>query len=146
MKAREIMTSNPECVTGEDTVEAAARIMRDNDVGFVPVVDDRSSMKLRGVITDRDIAIRHVANGDRDNCRVADHMSEGRVHSVRPDDDVKQVAELMKREQVRRVPVCDDGDRLLGVVAQADLAVDAGDDRQTGRVVAEISEPGSPRR
>jgi CBS domain-containing protein len=146
MKAREIMTSNPECVTGDDTVETAARLMRDHDFGFVPVVDDRSSMKLRGVITDRDIAIRHVASGDRDNCRVADHMSDGRVHSVRPDDDVDQVAKLMSREQIRRIPVCEDGDRLVGIIAQADLAVDAGDDTRTGRVVADVSEPGKPRR
>jgi CBS domain-containing protein len=141
MKAREIMSSNPDCVTGDDTVENAARIMRDRDIGFVPVVDDRSSMKLRGVITDRDIAIRHVAGGDRENCRVADHMSEGHVHTVRPDDDLDQVMRLMEREQVRRVPVCDDGDRLVGIIAQADIAREGPDDRRTGRVVAEISEP-----
>jgi CBS domain-containing protein len=145
MKAREIMTSNPECLTTSDTVEAAARLMRDRDIGLIPVVDDRTSMTLRGVITDRDITVRHVASGDRDDCRVADHMSEGQVHSVRPDDDVKQVMEVMRRQQVRRVPVCEDGDRLVGIIAQADVATEGHDDKATGRVVAEISEPGRPR-
>jgi CBS domain-containing protein len=141
MKAREIMSSNPDYVTGDDTVQSAARIMRDRDIGLVPVVDDRSNMRLRGVITDRDIAVRHVAAGDHEDCRVGDHMSEGHVHTVRPDDDLRQVMELMKREQVRRVPVCEEGDRLVGIIAQADIADRAGDDRETGRVVAEISEP-----
>jgi CBS domain-containing protein len=144
MKARDIMTSNPECVTAEDDLQAAARIMRDSNVGIVPVVDDRSSMRLRGVITDRDIVVRHVAGENRENCRVGDHMSDGRVHSVRPDDDLEAVTRIMKSEQVRRVPVCEEGDRLVGIIAQADLAVDTNDDDRTGRVVREISEPGRP--
>jgi CBS domain-containing protein len=146
MKAREIMTSNPECVTADDELQAAARIMRDSDVGIVPVVDDRSSMRLRGVITDRDIVVRHVAGENRENCRVGDHMSDGRVHSVRPDDDVDRVTQIMKSEQVRRVPVVEDGDRLVGIIAQADLAMDGGDNDRTGRTVREISEPGKPSR
>jgi CBS domain-containing protein len=144
MNARDIMTADPECVTADDELQAAARIMRDRDVGIVPVVDDRSSMRLRGVITDRDIAIRHVAGDNRDNCRVGDHMSDGAMHCVRPDDSLDEVTRLMKSEQIRRIPVCDEGDRLVGIIAQADLAVDAGDNAQTGRVVREISEPGRP--
>jgi CBS domain-containing protein len=140
MKASEIMTSNVECVTREDSVQQAARIMRDSDVGAVPVVDDRSSMRLIGVITDRDIAVRHVAGDNAEACSVGDHMTSGRIHTVGPNDDVDQVMKTMKAEQVRRVPVVD-GERLVGIIAQADIATGSVGDKDTGEVVEKISEP-----
>ena len=134
------MTSTLECVTREDSVQEAARRMRDSDVGALPVVEDRQSMRLVGVITDRDIAIRHVAGDDSAKCSVGDHMSSDRMFTASPDDDVNQVMETMKAEQVRRVPVCE-GDRLVGIIAQADVATDLNSDRKTGDVVEKISEP-----
>jgi CBS domain-containing protein len=145
MKARELMTPNPECVTRDDNLVRAAQIMRDVDVGAVPVVDDRTSMRLVGLITDRDIAVRHVAGDNSPDCRVGDHMSSGPLHTVSPDDDVKTVVERMKAEQVRRIPVTED-DRLVGIIAQADVATDRQRDRETGDMVEKISEPGEPRR
>jgi len=139
MKARDIMTSNPQCVTREDSLAEAARIMRTSDTGFVPVVDDRTSMRLRGVITDRDIAIRHVADNHPNECTVGDHMSAG-VRAARPEDDVDDVMEIMKSEQVRRVPVVEN-DRLVGVIAQADIATGHIGDRKVGQTVEKISEP-----
>lgn len=144
MKARELMTSNPECVTRDDEIKRAAQIMRDVDVGVVPVVDDRSSMRLVGLITDRDITIRHVAGDDKDNCRVGDHMTSGRLFTVSPDDDVNTVLDGMKREQVRRVPVTE-GERLVGIIAQADIATDMSRDKETGELVERISEPSGRR-
>jgi CBS domain-containing protein len=145
MKARELMTTDLEVVSREESVRRAAEIMRDGNIGIVPIVDDRSSMRLSGLITDRDIAIRYVAEGGRDDATVADVMTSGRVSAVSPDDDVKQVMELMKRDQVRRVPVCE-GDRIVGIIAQADIATEGGSDRKTGDVVEKISEPGRTRR
>ena len=145
MKARDIMTPNPECVTREDTITRAAQIMRELDVGFVPVVD-RSSMRLEGVITDRDITIRHVADTHGDSCTVGDHMTTSGIRTVSPDDDVKDVMEAMKQEQVRRIPVVEGGQRLVGVIAQADLATERVGDRKVGDTVEKISEPGKPRR
>jgi CBS domain-containing protein len=139
MKARDIMTSNVECVTREDNLTRAAQIMRDSDVGAVPVVDDQNSMRLVGMITDRDITVRHVAGDNSDDCRVGDHMSGG-VQSVRPDDDVDRVLETMKASQVRRVPVVE-GERVVGIIAQADIATEGVGDRATGDVVEKISEP-----
>ena len=139
MKARDIMTSNVECVTREDNLTRAAQIMRDSDVGAVPVVDDQNSMRLVGMITDRDITVRHVAGDNSDECRVGDHMS-GSVHSVRPDDDVDRVLETMKANPVRRVPVVE-GERVVGIIAQADIATEGVGDRATGDVVEKISEP-----
>ena len=144
MKARDIMTSTLECVTREDSVQEAARRMRDSDVGALPVVDDRQSMRLIGVITDRDIAIRHVAGDDSAKCSVGDHMSSDRMFTASPDDDVDRVMETMKAEQVRRVPVCE-GDRLVGIIAQADIATSHPSDSDTGEVVEKISEPGNRR-
>ena len=141
MKAREIMTTNPESVTPSDSVQSAARIMRDSDVGIVPVVDDQQSRRLRGVITDRDITVRCVAEGRDGNCRVSDLMSNDLV-TARPDDDVGHIMDRMKSEQIRRVPIVDDNNCLVGIVAQADLALDGPSDRAVGEVVEKISEPG----
>lgn len=141
MKARDIMTSNLECVTRQDSLQEAARRMRDSDVGSIPVVEDRQSMRLVGLITDRDIAVRHVAGDNSPECSVGDHMTSDRLHTVSPEDDVDTVMRTMKAEKVRRVPVCE-GDRLVGMIAQADIATDAASDRKTGDVVEKISEPG----
>lgn len=144
MKAREIMTSDVECVTRQDSLTRAAQIMRDSDIGAVPVVEDRNSMRLVGVITDRDIAVRHVAGDNSAECSVGDHMTSGRLHTVRPDDDVDDVMRAMKSEQVRRIPVTE-GDRIVGIIAQADIATEGKGDRKTGDVVEKISEPGRRR-
>jgi CBS domain-containing protein len=137
-RARDIMTANPQVVTPEDSVTRAAEIMRDSDVGVVPVVEDQGSMRLAGLVTDRDIAVRVVAEGRNSDCTTREVMSSG-ISSVSPEDDVSRVMELMKREQVRRIPVCE-GDRLVGIIAQADVATEISD-RKTGDVVQKISEP-----
>lgn len=148
MKARDIMTPNPEAVTPEDSVTRAAQLMRDIDVGIIPVVDDFSTMRIQGVITDRDIAIRHVAEGHQQECRVRDHMTGGRLDCVTPDTDEKEIFQRMERDQVRRVPVVEEGNRLVGIIAQADLAIKLGprEPEQIEEVLEKISEPGRPAR
>ena len=138
-KARDIMTANPQVVTPDESVTRAAEIMRDSDVGVVPVVEDAGSMRLAGLVTDRDIAIRAVAEG-RNDCCARDVMSSG-IATVGPDDDVNRVMEVMKSQQVRRIPVVE-GDRLVGIIAQADVATDVHSDKKTGDLVEKISEPG----
>lgn len=145
MLAREIMTENPECVTPQDDLARAARIMRDRDVGIVPVVEGNDGMRLLGVVTDRDIAVRHVAEGHGPDCRVDEAMSRKDLAVARPDDDVDNVMRQMRDRQVRRIPVVEDG-RLVGIIAQADLAVDYSQDSEVGRTVERISEPAQPRR
>jgi CBS domain-containing protein len=145
MKASEIMTKDPQCCTREDSLSEAARIMRDLDVGIVPVVDDRSSMRLSGVITDRDIAIRHVADSHPNECTVGDHMTASDVRTVAPDADVDDLMKSMRDDQVRRIPVVDNG-RLVGIIAQADIAADGPSRKDVGSTVREISEPAKPRR
>lgn len=145
MLAREIMTKNPECVTPQDDLARAARIMRDRDVGIVPVVEGNDGKRLIGVVTDRDIAMRHVAEGHGPDCRVEEAMSRKDLAIVGPDDDVDNVMRQMRQHQVRRVPVVEDG-RLVGIISQADLAVDYSQDSEVGRTVERISEPAQPRR
>jgi len=144
MKAREIMTSKLECVTPQDSVSEAARIMRDRDVGIVPVVDDRSTNRLAGVITDRDITVRCIAEGRDGSCTVSEVMSSD-IITARPDDDVNRIMERMGADQVRRVPVVDDDHRIVGIIAQADIALEGPSDKKVGEVVERISEPGGRR-
>lgn len=145
MLAREIMTEKVECVSPDDKLSRAASLMRDLDVGIVPVVEGNDgAMRLTGVITDRDIAVRHVAEGHGPDCLVEEAMSRNDLVVAAPDDNVDNVMRQMRDRQVRRVPVVDGG-RLVGIISQADLAVDYGDDSEVGQTVERISEPARPR-
>jgi len=142
MQARDIMTPNPTVVTPDEPVSRAAQIMRASDIGMVPVVDDRKSMTLKGVITDRDIVVRCVAEGHNPSCQVRDHMTSDEVDTVTPDDDVHDVVAKMERDQVRRIPVVSDG-VLAGVIAQADIARKVGprEPHVVQDLVEKVSEP-----
>lgn len=148
VKAKEMMTAHPEAVTPSDLVQRAAEIMRDRDVGFVPIVNDRTSMRLEGVITDRDIVVRHVAAGHPRECKVHEHMTGEGIVTVGPDASLEEVLDTMKRAQVRRVPVVEGDGRIVGVVAQADVALKQAASRpqEVAETVEKISEPGKPQR
>jgi CBS domain-containing protein len=137
--ARDIMTANPACVLRGDTVEMAAQKMRQENVGSLPVVEDRGSKRIAGIITDRDIAIRVVAKGQDPQTRVESAMS-GNPITAHPDDSVDKVARLMADQQVRRIPIVDAQDCVVGIVAQADLATKTRDEDQVAKVVEEVSE------
>jgi len=144
MKAREIMTSRPEVVTPQDPISRAAEIMRDRDVGLVPVVKDTKSMQLMGVITDRDLAVRHIASKHTNDCSVSSHMSTENIQAVDESEDVSTVIATMERREVRRVPVTDKNGALLGIIAQADIATcDDIPKAQVAEVVKMVSE-GTP--
>lgn len=142
MNARELMTPYPQVVTGDEPVSLAAQVMRDFDIGMVPVVDDRGHLHPIGVITDRDIAIRCVADWQSADQKVEDFMSVDRLTTVQSDTDVEGVMQKMARNQVRRVLVVDDA-RLVGVIAQADLVLKEGprEPELVEDVIAHISSP-----
>ncbi len=142
MKIHDIMTRNPVCVTPDATVREAAQVMKREDVGIVPVVDGQNERTLLGVITDRDIAIRCVAEGKDGSCRVRDAMSGDKLATCRENDDVDRVMDAMRTEQVRRIPIVDERGSLVGIVAQADVVRKANNDAQAERTVEQISEPG----
>ena len=141
MQAREIMSKDPRTVTPDLSVREAAQLMKDEDVGVLPVVEAQGNDKrLVGMVTDRDIAIRVVAEG-RNDARVRDIMS-GNPRTVRENADVDEVLELMGREQVRRLPVVDERGSVVGIIAQADVARQAHDERKVEDTIEKISEPG----
>jgi CBS domain-containing protein len=145
MKISDLMTRNPCTVSPDTPVSEAARLMKEEDVGIVPVVERVGGAETRGrlvgVVTDRDIAIRHVAEGRASDAPVRDVMSGG-VKTAAPDDSVEMVMELMGREQIRRIPVVDERGSLVGVVSQADLARKAKDAIKVEKTVEQISQPG----
>jgi CBS domain-containing protein len=142
MKAQELMTKEPACCTPESTVREAARLMQEQDCGCIPVVE-RGTTRLVGVVTDRDIACRGVAQGRGPQAMVGEIMTTD-PRCCHREDDVAAVEQIMMQAQVRRVPVVDDRGDCVGIIAQADLALKSGaaSDSEVGHVVERISEPG----
>ncbi|HEU0300415.1 MAG TPA: CBS domain-containing protein [Longimicrobium sp.] len=142
MQVRDIMTSNPTCCTPDDTVQEAARGMKAADCGCLPVVEDADSRRMVGVVTDRDIAIRALADGLGPDTRVRDVMTANPA-CCSPEADVREVERIMADRQVRRVPVVDESNCCVGMVAQADLARDERDfnDHEVRNTIERISEP-----
>ena len=142
MKAQEIMAKDPRCVTPQTSIQEAARLMKSEDVGALPVVESDGSKRLVGMVTDRDITIRVVADGrDTRSTTVRDAMSQGAT-TARADDNVDDVMKVMGREQIRRIPIVDDRQELVGIVSQADVVRKASSDKRAENAVEKISEPG----
>jgi CBS domain-containing protein len=134
MNIRDVMTSNPRTVSPQDSIQNAARIMRDEDTGAVPVVDNGRPV---GMLTDRDIVVRAVAEGQLD--RPVREIVSGRVVSARPDMSTKEAAQLMSENQIRRLPVVEN-ERLVGIVSIGDIAVKDGNDKRVGDALQDISQ------
>ena len=135
---RDAMTENPRAIGASASVVEAARLMRDEHIGSLPITDDE---ELVGMITDRDITTRVVAEAaDPKMTSVGDVVSRDLI-SVEPDEDLEEAVQLMASHQVRRLPVVENG-RLVGIVAQADVALTLRENEQrTGELVEAISEP-----
>ena len=134
--ARQIMTQSAECAKSTETLADAARKMRDLDVGALPICgeDDR----LHGMLTDRDIVVRAIAEGLDPRTTTAAELAQGKPVTIGADDDVSEALATMKEHKVRRLPVID-GHRLVGMLSQADIARNLPDDR-VGDLVEYISE------
>ena len=134
---KDLMSRAVKVISPDMSIGEAARAMRDGDFGMMPVGEDD---RMIGTISDRDIAIRAVAEGKSDSTRVRDVMSEG-VAWAYEDETVEQAAALMSERQVRRLPVVDRNKRLVGIVALGDFAVDSSEMRPAAEALAEISKP-----
>ena len=136
-KIQEVMTSNPCSIDADKPVSYAAKMMKDEDVGFAPIVEGD---RLVGALTDRDIVTRVVAEGrDPQSVAVREVASTGLV-TIGPQQDLDEALQLMASNKIRRLPVVEQDGRLVGVVAQADIAREA-KEQQTGALVEEISQP-----
>ena len=138
MKVREIMTSNPACATPDMSLQEVARMMVDNDCGQIPVVDDARSRRPLGVVTDRDIVCRVVAEGKNPAKTTARDVMSAPAITVRPDMQVEDCCRVLEDKQVRRAPVADEAGQLSGMVSLADIAQTA-PEKLTGEVVRTVS-------
>jgi len=135
--ARDVMTANPTTVSEKDSIRDAARIMAQEDTGVVPVLDGR---KVVGIVTDRDIVVRFVAEGkDPGNARVDECMSRS-VRSVKEDTPVTEILTVMSNAQVRRVPVVNASEELVGIVSIGDISTATNEENRVGKAIEQISE------
>ncbi len=133
---RDVMTNNPRSVEADRPVIEAARLMKEEDVGIAPVVEGD---RLVGAVTDRDIVLRVVAEGKDPQSTAVREIASTELVTIDPQQDLDEALQLMARHQVRRLPVVEEDGKLVGVLAQADIAREA-NDKQTGELVEEISE------
>lgn len=134
-KASDIMTRDITVIREEETIREAAERLAKDDVGVLPITDNRKHLK--GMLTDRDIVVHVIAQGkDPDNTR-ARELEQGELVTLRPDDSIKHALDLMAEHKVRRLPVVD-GDRIIGMVSQADVAKSVSPE-EAGRMLTEIS-------
>jgi CBS domain-containing protein len=160
LRCRDIMTRDVTCATRGSTLQEVARMMRDEDTGVIPVVDPvdesagsrqdasdasrrmnarpHSNGKLVGLITDRDIVVRAVAEGKDISTRAEEIMTTD-IHTARPNDRVIEVIRKMGDKQVRRIPVVDDNGNLVGIISMADVALETENDRELAEALEEIS-------
>ena len=142
MNVKEIMTKDPACCTKDTNLQEVAQMMKDNDCGCIPVIENEDSKKPVGVITDRDICCRTVAEGKNPlDLTAADAMTSN-VETVKEDTSVEECCSLMEDKQIRRVVVVDSNGGCCGIVAQADIALQA-EENKTAEVVQEVSKSNS---
>jgi CBS domain-containing protein len=134
-RCREIMTGNVKTATPEMSLQAVAALMRDGDMGVLPVVEGE---RLVGIVTDRDIVVRAIAEGKDASTAVGDVMTR-EIYSVKPDDFVFEAIRLMGDKQVRRVPIINDAGALVGIIAMADVALETEDELEIAETLEEIS-------
>lgn len=139
----DVMTPDPTVCLVSDPVKRAAEIMKSEDVGAIPVVQDDTGRKLVGIVTDRDIVLNLVAAGkDVSSTKIEDVMSRNPV-TCRPDDAIANAMDRMAQHQIRRIPVVDGKDRVVGIISQADLATRVDQPEKTANVLEDISQPAS---
>jgi CBS domain-containing protein len=145
MKVRDVMTADPACCTPDAKLPDVARLMVEHDCGEIPVVDTHDSRKPRGVVTDRDIVVRTLARGRDPMDVTAGDVMTSPATTVTPGTDLDECANLMERQQIRRVPVVDESGKVCGMVSQADI-VRSAQDRMAAELVREVSEEGQKAR
>ncbi len=137
----EVMTRDVVTCVPEETVDKVAQMMKDHDIGPIPVVQDAKSKRLVGIVTDRDLVMNVLAEGrDAQKTKVGDVMTRKLV-TCREDDSLKAAIRAMEDHQVRRIPVVNGRDEIVGIIAQADIATEDIRPRKAAELVEEISKP-----
>lgn len=139
-KARDVMTKDLIYASPQDTVSHVAQLMKREDIGPVLIVDNEESKRLVGIVTDRDLALKVVAEGRDPQTTYVEEVMTRKLITCRPDDDVESAMKAMAQYQLRRIPVVEDNNRLVGIISQADVATRVDEPEKTAEVVREISE------
>jgi len=136
----DVMTKNPICCQPMDTVAKAAMLMKRENVGSLPVIEIQQLSVLTGIVTDRDLVLRVVSEGMDPNRTTVESVMTRPVVTCRPEDDFQKAVDAMSKHQVRRIPIVDENSRILGIIAQADVATRGNEPEKTGVLVKDISE------
>ena len=138
-KCSDVMTGHPVCCLPDDNVVRVAQLMKGKDIGAVPVVQNEMTKKLVGIVTDRDLALKVVAVGLDPKTVIVEDVLTRNIVTCQADDDLEVALDAMSRHQLRRIPVVDHEYRIVGIIAQADVATRTNQPEKTAEVVKEIS-------
>jgi len=136
------MTKNPVCCLPSDLVTKAAELMKSEKIGSIPVIENEQTKKLVGIVTDRDLTLRIVAEGLDAKSTKVDAVMTRKVVTCRAEDDLQKALDAMSEHQLRRIPVVDGDNKIIGIIAQADVATRVNQPQKTAEVVKEISQAG----
>ena len=138
-KCSEVMTKDPVVCMPSDPVADVARVMKEEDIGPIPIVEDPETRRLVGMVTDRDLVLRMVAEGRDSNTTKAEEVMSLKLVTCHADDDVQEALDAMSENQLRRIPVVDDENCIVGIIAQADVATRVNQPDKTAAMVKKIS-------
>lgn len=139
-KCSDVMTKDPVCCLPDDLAAKAARLMKSENIGAVPIIENEQTRHLVGIVTDRDLALKIVAEGRAASTTTVDEVMTREMVTCHANDDVQKALDAMAQHQLRRIPVVDDDFKIVGIIAQADVATRVGKPEKTGEVVKEISQ------
>jgi len=139
-KCSDVMTQNPVCSLPNDGVVKVARLMQSKDIGSVPIIENEQTKKLVGMVTDRDLALKIVAERRDPKSATAEEVMTRQVVTCQADDKVQKALDAMSEHQLRRIPVVDNNNALVGIIAQADVATRVDKPEKTAELVKDISQ------
>ena len=139
-KCSEVMTKDPVCCLPNDSVARAAELMNNENIGSIPVIESEQTRKLVGIVTDRDLALRIVSEGRDAKSTFVEAVMTRKVVTCFADDDLQKALDAMAQHQLRRMPVVDNDNKLVGIIAQADVATRVDQPEKTAEMVKEISQ------
>jgi len=139
-KCNEVMTKNPVCCRPDDMVVKVAQLMQSENIGSIPVIENDQTQKLVGIVTDRDLALKIVAKGQDAKSTKVEAVMTRQIVTCRTGDDLQMALDAMAEHQLRRIPIVDDDDKIVGIIAQADVATRVNLPEKTAAMVKEISQ------
>ena len=139
-KCSEVMTKKTVCCQPDDMVTTVAQLMQSENIGSIPVIENKQNQKLVGIVTDRDLALKIVAKGlDAKSTKVESVMTR-KVVTCQAEDDLQKALDAMAEHQLRRIPIVDNDNKIVGIIAQADVATRVNQPEKTATMVKEISQ------